>query len=480
MTRYSLRKSFRTGVSGKQAGLKKMVKKNKILVVDDSQDLCELLSMALTDAGYLVKVLYCGGQVVKEVLKNPPDLVLLDVSLPDADGRELLKELKKIDKTLVVIMMTGAGGAKDVVDAIKAGAFDYIVKPFINEELLLVVKRALENRSLHDEMNYLKSELAKKSLVSEMIGESPAFQQMLKKIKTVAQTNITVVLHGESGVGKELVADMIHRESLRRDKPYIPVDCGAIPDNLVESELFGHKKGAFTGALADRKGKFEQADGGTLFLDEVTNLPEVAQVKLLRVLEDHKVWCLGGGAKAADVDVRIIAASNIDLTAAVKQNKFRNDLFHRLNEFYILIPPLRERKEDIALIASHFIKKANREFNKSVKGITSEALKRLLAYRWPGNIRELRNVIKMAVLSTESDHITASNLPLTVNEHQQEHTDTEELNPEMALEDVVRNLEGKLIRDALVRAGGNKVKAAALLHLDRKSLYRKMSKLGIS
>ncbi len=457
-----------------------MVKKNKILVVDDSQDLCELLSMALTDAGYLVKVLYCGGQVVKEVLKNPPDLVLLDVSLPDADGRELLKELKKIDKTLVVIMMTGAGGAKDVVDAIKAGAFDYIVKPFINEELLLVVKRALENRSLHDEMNYLKSELAKKSLVSEMIGESPAFQQMLKKIKTVAQTNITVVLHGESGVGKELVADMIHRESLRRDKPYIPVDCGAIPDNLVESELFGHKKGAFTGALADRKGKFEQADGGTLFLDEVTNLPEVAQVKLLRVLEDHKVWCLGGGAKAADVDVRIIAASNIDLTAAVKQNKFRNDLFHRLNEFYILIPPLRERKEDIALIASHFIKKANREFNKSVKGITSEALKRLLAYRWPGNIRELRNVIKMAVLSTESDHITASNLPLTVNEHQQEHTDTEELNPEMALEDVVRNLEGKLIRDALVRAGGNKVKAAALLHLDRKSLYRKMNKLGIA
>ena len=457
-----------------------MVKKNKILVVDDSQDLCELLSMALTDAGYLVKVLYCGGQVVKEVLKNPPDLVLLDVSLPDADGRELLKELKKIDKALVVIMMTGAGGAKDVVDAIKAGAFDYIVKPFINEELLLVVKRALENRSLHDEMNYLKSELAKKSLVSEMIGESPAFQQMLKKIKTVAQTNITVVLHGESGVGKELVADMIHRESLRRDKPYIPVDCGAIPDNLVESELFGHKKGAFTGALADRKGKFEQADGGTLFLDEVTNLPEVAQVKLLRVLEDHKVWCLGGGAKAADVDVRIIAASNIDLTAAVKQNKFRNDLFHRLNEFYILIPPLRERKEDIALIASHFMKKANREFNKSVKGITSEALKRLLAYRWPGNIRELRNVIRMAVLSTESDHITASNLPLTVNEHQHEHTDTEELNPEMALEDVVRNLEGKLIRDALVRAGGNKVKAAALLHLDRKSLYRKMSKLGIS
>ncbi|MEI6424736.1 MAG: sigma-54 dependent transcriptional regulator, partial [Lentisphaerota bacterium] len=324
-----------------------MDRNKKILVVDDALDLCELLSAVLTEEGYLVKSLHCGAAVLKEVIKNPPDIVLLDVTLPDADGRQLLIELKKIDKDVTVIMLTGSGDAKEIVNAIKEGAFDYIVKPFIQEELLLVVKRAFENRSLHNEMNYLKSELAKKSTVNKMIGESQVFQQMLKKVKTIAQTNMTVLLHGESGVGKELVADMIHRESARSGKPYIPVDCGAIPENLVESELFGHKKGAFTGASTDRIGKFEQANGGTLFLDEVTNLPEMAQSKLLRVLEDRKIWCLGGGAKAVEVDVRIIAASNIDLETAVKQHKFREDLFHRLNEFYIYIPPLRERKEDI-------------------------------------------------------------------------------------------------------------------------------------
>jgi len=302
---------------------------------------------------------------------------------------------------------------------------------------------------------------------------------MVKKIKTIAQTNMTVVIHGESGVGKELVADMIHRESPRSGKPYIPVDCGAIPENLVESELFGHKKGAFTGASADRKGKFEQAHGGTLFLDEVTNLPLATQAKLLRVLEDQKVWCLGGN-KAVEVDVRIIVATNIDIATAVKHKKFRDDLFHRLNEFNILVPPLREREEDIALIANHFVKKANEELNKNVKGITSEAFKRMLEYRWPGNIRELKNVIKMATLSTESDHITASDLPLSILEHQSDHKDAEGLNPEMSLEDLVNNLEIKQIKNALSHVGGNKVKAAALLHLDRKSLYRKMDKLGIS
>ena len=272
-----------------------MDRNRKILVVDDALDLCELLSAVLTDEGYLVKSLQCGAAVLKEVIKNPPDIVLLDVTLPDADGRQLLIELKKLDKDMTVIMLTGSGDAKEIVNAIKEGAFDYIVKPFIQEELLLVVKRAFENRSLRNEMNYLKSELAKKSTVNKMIGESQVFQQMLKKVKTIAQTNMTVLLHGESGVGKELVADMIHRESARSGKPYIPVDCGAIPENLVESELFGHKKGAFTGASTDRIGKFEQANGGTLFLDEVTNLPEMAQSKLLRVLEDRKIWCLGGG-----------------------------------------------------------------------------------------------------------------------------------------------------------------------------------------
>ncbi len=457
-----------------------MNKNKKILVVDDALDLCELLSAVLTAEGYLVKSLQCGAAVLKEVIKNPPDIILLDVTLPDADGRQLLIELKKLDKDMTVIMLTGSGGAKEIVNAIKEGAFDYIVKPFIQEELLLVVKRALDNRNLHNEMNYLKSELAKKTTVNKMIGESQVFQQMLKKVKTIAQTNMTVLLHGESGVGKELVADMIHRESDRRDKPYIPVDCGAIPENLVESELFGHKKGAFTGASTDRSGKFEQANGGTLFLDEVTNLPEMAQSKLLRVLEDRKIWCLGGGAKAVEVDVRIIAASNIDLETAVKQHKFREDLFHRLNEFYIYIPPLRERKEDIAVIVSNFIKKANKELNKDVKGISSEALRLMTAYRWPGNIRELKNAVKTMVLSAASDCITESDLPMKVAEHNAEIKSVDELNQEIVLEDVVDNFERNLIMNALRHTGGNKGNAAAFLHLDRKSLYRKMIKLGIS
>ncbi len=473
---YSISNDLKAVRKGKRGEMK-----SKILVVDDCVALNGMLSTVLTNEGYLVKSLYGGKDVLKEVTNNHPEIVLLDVCMPDADGRELLKELKNTDKDLPVIMMTGSeGGVKDVVDAIKAGAFDYIVKPFINEELLLVIKRALENRYLHNEMNYLRSELAKKSTVPRMIGESPAFQQMLKKVKTIAQTNMTVLLYGESGVGKELVADMIHRESPRREKPYIPVDCGAIPENLVESELFGHKKGAFTGAFADRKGKFEQADGGTLFLDEVSNLPEAAQAKLLRVLEERKVWCLGGDSKAVDVDVRIIAASNIDLSAAVKTNKFRQDLFHRLNESCILIPPLRERKEDIAVIANHFIENANNEFKKKVIGISQEALKQLLDYGWPGNVRELKNAVKMAVLTSESKQINIVDLPLNVAGQKADNDTAEEVDPEMGLEDIVGNFERKLIKNALLNADGNKVKTAKLLKLDRKSLYRKMYKLGIS
>ena len=461
--------------------MKKMNKKNKILIVDDSMDMCDILAQILTDKGHQIKSLYCGEHVIKEVMSNPPDIVLLDIGLPDIDGRQVLKELIKFDKDLAVIMLTGIGCAKDVVDAIKTGAFDYIVKPFVNEELFLVINRAIEFRNFRKEMHYLRSELAKNFPVNKMIGESMVFQQMLKKVKTIAPTNMTVMLQGESGVGKELVAHMIHRESMRHDKPYIPIDCGAIPENLVESELFGHKKGAFTGAFADRKGKFEQAHGGTLFLDEITNLPESAQAKLLRILEDRKVWHLGGGAEAVDIDVRIIAATNVDIATAVKQNKFRTDLFHRINEFSILIPPLRERKEDIIAISNHFLAIANKEFHKAVAGIASDALKLLLNYQWPGNVRELRNVIKMAVLSAESTLVGVVDLPLSISAYKAEYETNEELNQErIVLEDAVDKFEKKLIMNALNKTGGNKVKAATLLQLDRKSLYRKMEKLEIA
>jgi len=450
-----------------------------ILIVDDDVELCAMLASVLTDAGHRVKCLHGGGQVVKELKKTAPDVILLDVSLPDADGMQVLKEVKQADPDMAVIMLTGFGGTKEVVDAIKAGAFDYVVKPFISEELLLVITRAMEHRALNTEMKYLRAELAKTAGARTMIGESAVFQQMLKKIKAIARTNITVVIHGESGVGKELVAEMLHRESPRHAQPYIPVDCGAIPESLVESELFGHKKGAFTGAIADHKGKFEQAQGGTLFLDEVGNLPLLAQTKLLRVLEDRKIWCLGGGAKAVAIDVRIVAASNIDLAGAVQQNSFREDLFHRLNECTLYVPPLRERKEDIGIIANHFVTQANDELHKNVKGISAAALQRMLAYGWPGNIRELKNVVKMAVLSAESDYISESDLTLSAAAPPADLGGTVGLQPEQTLEDVVDTFEKRHILAALQHAGGNKVKAAALLHLDRKSLYRKMSKLGI-
>jgi two-component system response regulator AtoC len=437
-----------------------------------------LLSETLREAGYLAKIEDSGNGALKEVRKNIPDIVLLDISLPDIDGMRVLEELKKDYKELSIIMLTASGDIKTAVEAIKAGAFDYITKPFDQEELLVVIKRALQNRDLNKEMQYLRSELAKKSMSSEIIGESPELKQILKKAKIIASTNMTVVIHGESGVGKELIADMIHRESSRKEKPYVPIDCGAIAESLVESELFGHEKGAFTGAYAARKGKFEQAHGGTLFLDEVTNLPESVQAKLLRVLEERKIWYVGGN-KAVNIDVRIIAATNIDIASAVKQNKFRGDLFHRLNEFNIFIPPLRERKDDIIVIANYFIEQANNEFNKKIKGIAPDALKMLLNYRWPGNIRELKNIIRMAVLSAESENICPADLPVTITV-MQHHSANPEFGEEISLDSAINNFEARLIRDALKQVDGNKVKAASILQIDRKASYRKMDKLGIS
>ena len=451
-----------------------------ILIVDDNEDLCVLLSDTLRGAGYGVGTVSSGRQAILTASENPPDIVLLDIHLPDIDGRKVLEKLKKRDSSLAVLMLTAFGDIKDAVEAIKAGAFDYLTKPFDKDELLLSIKRALDNRKMSQEMNYLRQELARKSDTGNIIGDSVPIQQIIRKVRIVASTNMTVVISGESGVGKELVAGLIHRESPRKEKPYVPIDCGAIPETLVESELFGHEKGAFTGAFEARKGKFEQAQGGTLFLDEITNLPESAQAKLLRVLEERKIWCVGG-KKAVDIDVRIIVATNVGIDTAVKQNKFRTDLFHRLNEFNIVVPPLRERQDDIVAIANHFIAKANQELNKQVKGISSEALKILFHYSWPGNIRELRNVTRMAVLSAGGDHIIPSDLPPTITERREEYPQTKPVLAEgLSLGAVISSFEGQVIKHALDNTGGNKVRAADLLQIDRKALYRKMQRLGLS
>jgi len=453
-----------------------------ILIVDDNQDLCILLADTLKEAGYGVQALSYGKQALKAAVENPPDVILLDIHLPDIDGMKVLEKLKKLDSKLTVVMLTAYGHIKDAVEAIKAGAFDYITKPFEKEALLLSIKRALENRKMNLEVNYLRQELAKKSEAGGIIGDSSAIQQIVKKVKVVAPTNMTVVIYGESGVGKELFADLIHRESARKGKPYIPIDCGAIPENLVESELFGHEKGAFTGAFETKQGKFEQAQGGTLFLDEVTNLPEAAQAKLLRVLEERKIWHVGGKS-AFEIDVRIVAATNVDMANAVKLHKFRADLFHRLNEFNIVVPPLRERQDDIVAIAKHFIVKSNQELNKQVKGFSTEALKILLLYSWPGNVREMRNAVRMSVLSAEGELIAPGDLPRNITERQEEEIpplNKPVSNEIVSMEKELSNFEMQLINRALAITGGNKVKAAEALQIDRKALYRKMQRLGLS
>jgi len=317
-----------------------------ILIVDDNEDLRFNLSNSLKDEGYKVIAVGDGKQALKEAKANSPDLILLDVKLPDTNGMEVLEELKKINKDLPIIMLTAYGDVGGAVKAMRLGAIDYLTKPFVEEELTLVIKRALHAQYLTKEVESLRKRLDKETPVEELMGESPQVKQVLKQIEIVAPTNMTVILQGESGTGKELIAQMIHQKSPRKGKPFVAIDCGAIPETLAESELFGHEKGSFTGAEAKKEGKFEEANGGTLFLDEITNLSSAIQRKLLRVIQERKLTHVGG-KKSIKADVRIIVATNIDLAGAVKRGRFRDDLFHRLNEFYILLPLLRERRDDL-------------------------------------------------------------------------------------------------------------------------------------
>jgi DNA-binding NtrC family response regulator len=450
-----------------------------ILIVDDDQDLHVLIADILQDEGYDTVTANTGRQALRIVKKKSPHIVLLDMQLPDMSGMNVLEEIKKIDNAVITIMLTAYGDVKDAVDAMKLGAYDYLTKPFDNEELVLVIKKALQTRHLSSEVENLKKQLAEKTgLVGKFIGESSQIRHILKQVKIIAPTNITVILQGESGTGKELVANMIHHLSPRKNKPFIPIDCGAIPETLVESELFGHEKGAFTGADTQQKGKFEEAEGGTLFLDEISNLPKAAQVKLLRVIQERQLQRIGG-RKHIKIDVRIITATNIDLTSAAKQGKFRDDLFHRLNEFHIVLPPLRERKEDILVLAKYFLDEANREFDKIIKGFSSETAQFMLEYPWTGNVRELRNEIRKAALLTESDYVMPNHLSSHLVGSKREMRLTKLLDEEMPFEDIVRKVEKMLIERALEQTGGNKVKAAKILQINRKRLYRKMESLDM-
>jgi len=391
-------------------------------------------------------------------------------------------------------MLTAYGDIKGAVRAMKLGAFEYITKPFDNDDLLIAIKRAFQIQSLSKEVQSLRKQLGEKTtsdLIVELAGESQSMKQVLKQIDIVSPTNLTVVLQGESGTGKELVARLIHNKSHRSHKAFVAIDCGAIPESLVESELFGYEKGAFTSADTIKEGKFEQANGSTLFLDEITNLPDQAQTTFLRVLQEKTLQHLGGKTNIK-VDVRIIAGANINLADALKAGRFRSDLFHRLNEFPITLPPLRERIEDIPHLVNRFLEEARKEFNKDIKGFSSEGMKTLLDYRWPGNVRELKNTVKRAALLAESDNITPTCLLLDTTSESPSDQDSlskkldilAALKKGLSLHEIARkeieNIEQSIIGQALSLTGGNKSKAAQMLGIDRMTLYARLSKHGIN
>ena len=451
-----------------------------ILIVDDDKDLRFNLTCILKEEGHEVIAASDGKQALNTLVEDAPDLVLLDVRLPGMDGIELLEEMKEIEKNLPIIMLTAYSDVKSAVIAMKSGAFDYITKPFDEEELILTIGKALHMQDLSREVKSLKKKLGQMPAIEETMGGSPRIKQVLKQVGIIAPTNMTVILQGESGTGKELIAKMVHEKSLRKDKPFIAIDCGAIPDTLVESELFGYEKGAFTGAEERKEGKFEQANGGTLFFDEITNIPNSIQMKFLRAVQERKFQHLGGKRDIA-VDVRIIVATNINLSEAVRIGRFRDDLFHRLNEFHIDLPPLRERKEDLPVLAKYFLDEANRELNREVDGFSREVMRFFLDYNWPGNVRELKNVIKRAVLLTDSKEITPDSLSLNNGHHSAQaylQPDCPILNEGISLREAKEKsagqIEEKMIKEAMVKAGGNKTKAAKMLKIDRTTLYSKI------
>lgn len=453
-----------------------------ILIVDDDQDLRFNLSHILKEEGFNVIDARNGREALKILRESSPDLVLLDMRLPGMDGMKILQEMRKSDKDLIIIMLTAYGDVKGAVSAMKLGAFDYVNKPFDDEELILIIKKALQTQSLSKEVDSLRKKLGEKKSVNEIVGESPSIKLVLKQVEIIASTNMTVLIQGASGTGKELIARLIHQKSLRKDKPFVAIDCGALPETLVESEFFGYEKGAFTGAEDRKDGKFEQANGGTLFLDEITNLSEAAQMKLLRVIQERKLQHLGG-KRDISIDVRIVVASNVILSEQVRKGRFRDDLYHRLNEFQIDLPKLAERKEDIPILAKYFLEEANSEFNKEVKGFSPGTMKYILNQAWPGNIRELRNVTRRAVLLAESDIIEFDYLFINQLLSQLPNSEavdtTKPLDKLASFEEDTQEFQKGLIKRALEEAGGKKLKAAELLKMNKKTLYRKIKNLKL-
>jgi two-component system response regulator PilR (NtrC family) len=442
----------------------------RLLVADDERSMRELLSIVLRREGYDVTVAENGRAAVEQLEARRFDLLISDIKMPDMSGVDVLRAAKRIDQDILGIMITAFASADTAIEAMRLGAHDYLSKPFDVDELKIKVRHALEQRQLRQENVLLKRVLGSTHQFANIIGRSDKMLEIFKLIEQIAKTDSTVLVTGDSGTGKEWVARAIHFYSLRRDRPFVAVNCGAIPDTLLESELFGHMKGAFTGAVANKKGLIESAERGTLFLDEIGEMNPMMQVKLLRVVQERKYRRLGG-VEELEASIRLITATNQDLTKMVAEGKFREDLFYRINVIPIHLPPLRERGDDIALLADHFLVKYAEQMGKSIAGISQEALHLLQAYEWPGNIRQLENVVERAVALEKSQAVLPESLPEHIVKRVPKGPAAAGLLPEsgFSLEEHVEGLEKEYITQALARAGGVQVKAAELLGIPYRS-----------
>lgn len=465
----------------------------RILIADDDVDICLLLSRYLSKNGFDTLTAGNGKKALELIIKEPISLLISDFRLGDMDGLELLTKVKEINGTIPVIIMTGYSDIRSAVKIIKLGAVDYVTKPLFPEEILHTINKALENAESNPKGENGQTPatpgVKRTSSLSIgqnfVIGESPQAKDLYKQIDLVAPTNYSVIITGESGTGKESVAQAIHNQSSRKNKPFIAMDCGSLSKELAGSELFGHEKGAFTGALFSKPGHFELASGGTLFLDEVGNLSYEVQVSLLRVVQERKVKRIGG-TKEMELDVRIIVATNENLNDLSQKGKFREDLYHRFNEFSINMPPLRERGKDIMIFANHFLLNTNQELNKNIKGFNEDVVNSFLTYPWPGNLRELKNVIKRAALLTDGDLIPPKALPMEISNHSKlifkdgyqpggpGYSAPRLKDGTPNLKNIALEAEYETIINVLKQVNFNKTKAAQILNIDRKTLYNKM------
>ncbi len=449
---------------------------HKVLIVDDEPGVRASLAVILEEEGIGFYEAPSGARAVEIFQETRPSVVLLDLVMPGMDGMETMERLKEIDPEIPIIIITGHGDVPTAVDAIKRGAYEFLQKPINIEEFKITLKRAIEKLELEREVKRLHSHV--ETSIEGMMGRSEAIKKVIEQIQRIAWSDLSVMIQGETGTGKTLVASIIHNLSNRSRGPFVKVDIGAIPETLVESELFGYEKGAFTGAAKRKKGLFESAHGGTIFIDELENMSTYVQSKLLHVVEEKRIYPLGA-TRPVEVDVRIIAATNEDIKRNVKEKRLREDLFFRLSEFIITLPPLRERIEDIPFLAQRFLMEAGEELNKQVRGISKEAMDRLMKYPWPGNVRELRNIVRKAVLLADGEVIRPESIEFLFGDSQDDVIDS----PLMPLKELstiaAKKAEKRAIKKALEMTKGNKSRAAAILQIDYKTLLTKIKEFGL-